>query len=237
MPSNFASFENTHRETVSINFGFSQILNKQLQVSIFSDLVVQEGLLSNPFQRVYFADVENFYIGNPDSIPNYESESNVDVFHLADNNEQLPNYRIKIPLGLRANYYVSDFLVFRNYYRFYIDSWGVLSQTVQIEAPIKIARGKFTLLPNYRYYIQEQANYFAPYDEHLSTSEFYTSDYDLSSFNSRQLGFGFRYTDIFTKLKLLKLGLKSVDLRYAHYMRSDGLRSNIVSTAIKFIVD
>jgi hypothetical protein len=41
---------------------------------------------------------------------------------------------------------------------------------------------------------------FCPYEKHLLTEKYYTSDYDLSKFDS-QYGLGFTYTDIFYSLK------------------------------------
>ena len=125
-------------------------------------------------------------------------------------------------------------LAVRTYYRYYFDDWGVKSNTAKIEIPIKIS-DKFTLYPSYRYYNQTAADYFAPYEAHLSTDEFYTSDFDLSKFNANQYGFGIMYTDIFTKLHLWSLGLKSIDLRYNNYQRSTGLSANIISLGVNFV--
>lgn len=86
----------------------------------------------------------------------------------------------------------------------------------------------------YRYYTQQQSKYFTPYETHLSTEQYCTSDYDLSTFNANQYGFGVNYTDIFTSAKIWKFGLKNIDFRYNHYARSDGLDSNIVSVGFKF---
>ena len=87
----------------------------------------------------------------------------------------------------------------------------------------------------YRYYNQKKSKYFAPYENHISTQEFYTSDYDLSSFNAHQYGIGVGYTDIFTSAKIWKFGIKNIELRYNNYNRNDGLKSNIISFAIKFV--
>ena len=225
------------RNSYSLSLSFSQILSKNAQFSLFFDLVRQEGWLANPMQRVYFADRDNYYVGNAQSIPNYASPSNRDVFQLADDIERLPNTRFKIPIGARFNYYINENFVLRTYYRYYTDDWGINSHTANIELPIKFSQGKFTLYPSYRYYSQTAADYFAPYEENVSTSLFYTSDYDLSKFSSNQYGVGFRYTDIFTKFKILKFGLKSIDLKYSMYDRSDGLSSNIISAGFKFTMD
>lgn len=237
-PLGFEEFANQGRNSYTLSLSFSQIVTKNLQLSLFGDVLYQQGLLSTPYHRVYFADRPNFYIGgNADAISNYTSSTNTEVFQLADDNEQLPNTRWKIPIGMRANYYINASLALRSYYRFYTDNWGVTAHTISLELPIKIAGGKLTFLPTYRYYTQQQADYFAPYETHLSTSEFYTSDFDLSTFDSHQYGLGFRYTDIFTKFKLFNFGLKNVDVRYNSYNRSDGLNANIITAGFKFVLD
>ncbi len=234
--SGFKLIDNKGRNSYSLSFSFSQILNKNAQVSLFFDVVQQKGWLSNPMQRVYFADVANYFIGNASSINNYTSPNNKDVFQLADDIERLPDTRFKMPFGLRFNYYFNEVVTMRTYYRYYFDDWGIKSHTASIELPIKIS-SKFTLYPTYRYYNQTAADYFAPFDENISTNQYYTSDYDLSKFNANQYGFGIGYTDIFTKSHIWKLGLKSIDLKYNNYKRNTGINANIVSAGVKFVMD
>jgi hypothetical protein len=235
-PFNTTLVENKNRNTYSLSLSFSQILSKKAQISIFADLVQQKGWLANPMQRIYFADRDNFYVGKASSISNYTSSANTDVFQLADDIERLPDSRIKIPIGARLNYYINEVVALRTYYRYYYDDWGVVSHTADVEIPLKIT-DKFTLYPSYRYYMQTAADYFAPFEQHLSTEEFYTSDYDLSEFKSNQFGFGITYTDIFTELHLWKLKLKNIDFKYSNYQRNTGLNANIASLGFKFIFD
>lgn len=235
-PFNTDLVTDTKRNTYSLSVSFSQILSKKAQISLFVDLVQQSGWLSNPMQRVYFADRSNYFVGNASSINNYTSATNTDVFQLSDDIERLPDTRTKIPIGARFNYYFNEFLALRTYYRYYQDDWGIVAHTVDFELPIKIS-DKFTLYPSYRYYTQTAADYFAPFDQHLSTETFYTSDYDLSKFNSNQYGFGIGYTDIFTKFHISKFGLKSIDLKYSSYERNTGLKAGIVSAGFKFVLD
>ena len=155
-------------------------------------------------------------------------------FQLADDIERLPNTRFKIPIGMRYNYYINETFSLRTYYRYYFDDWGINSHTASVELPIKIG-DKFTLYPTYRYYQQTQADHFAPYESHLSTQEFYTSDYDMSEFDSNQYGMGIKYSDALHKKNIYGFGIKSVDLRYNNYSRSDGLNSGIISFGIKFV--
>ncbi|WP_111709701.1 DUF3570 domain-containing protein [Lutibacter citreus] len=235
-PLNNTLIEDESRNTYSLSLSFSQIISEKAQFSIFADIIQQDGWLANPMQRVYFSDRDNYYIGNASSISKYTSKENTDVFQLADDIERLPDTRFKIPIGARFNYYINEVVSLRTYYRYYYDDWGISSHTASLEVPIKLSN-KFTIYPSYRYYNQTAADYFAPYEELVSTNEFYTSDYDLSEFNSNQYSLGISYTDIFTKRRIWKLGLKSVDLKYSNYERNTGLSSSIVSLGFKFVMD
>lgn len=217
--STFIGLDQKNRNSYSLGFGFSQILSKNIQGALSLDLVQQQGLLSTPFQRVYFSDLPDRFREN---------------FQLADDIERLPETRFKTAIGGRLNYFINEMFVVRTYYRYYFDDWGINSHTASIEIPIKIT-DKFTLYPSYRFYNQTAADYFYPYNVALSTDEFYTSDYDLSEFSANQYGFGVSYTDIFTKLKLANFGLKSVDLKYDYYKRDSGLHYSLISAGFKFI--
>ena len=218
-PEKFKFHDNKNRNSYALSFSFSQVINKKMQLSLFADVLQQQGLLSTPYQRIYFSDVADSFINE---------------FQLADDIERLPDSRFKLPLGARLNYYINETLVLRTYYRFYTDNWGVQAHTVSFELPIKLT-DRFTVFPMYRYYSQTGSKYFAPYEAHLSTEKYYTSDYDLSTFNANQYGFGINYTDIFTASKIWKFGIKNIDFRFNHYTRSDGLDANIVSFGIKFV--
>ena len=235
LPSAFQTVNAVDRNSFSASLGLSQVLTKKLQVSVFFDVLQQQGLLSSPYHRIYFADKANFYIGQPEYISNYESTSNAGVYKLADDIERLPDSRFKIPVGARLNYYFSDRFILRTYYRFYSDNWDIQSHTASFELPVKVS-DKFTVFPMYRYYTQMASKYFAPYETHLSTEKFYTSDADLATFDANQYGFGVNYTDIFTAGKIWKFGLKNIDFRFNHYKRSDNLNANIATIAFKFVM-
>ncbi|MBT7306332.1 MAG: DUF3570 domain-containing protein [Bacteroidetes bacterium] len=218
----YTPLQTNKRNSYALGFGFSQILSKKAQGSISLDLVQQEGLLSTPFQRVFFKDRDAIIIGNG--------------FQLADDIERLPSSRFKIAIGGRLNYYINEMFVLRSYLRYYQDNWGITSYTASIEAPIKLG-DFFTLYPSYRYYTQTKADYFYKANDALSTDAFYTSDYDLSNFNAGEFGLGVSYTDIFTKVKLLGYGLKSINAKASYYNRSSSLSYFMVSGGIKFVQD
>jgi uncharacterized protein DUF3570 len=177
-----------------------------LQVSVDAELIYQKGYLGLPFHRVYFNDAS---------------------VHV----ENLPSTRLKIPLGLRANYFFGDKLIIRSWYRNYLDDWGINSNAVQLETSIKI-NPFFSITPFYRYYQQSAVKYFARNEEHTTGDEFYTSNYDLSKFNSNFFGAGFRIAP--PKGVFNVQHLNALELRIGHYKRTDGLNSNIVSLSLKF---
>lgn len=217
----FSEFKDKGRNSYSLGFGFSQILHKNVQGSLALDFVQQQGLLSTPFQRVYFSDVADSFIDN---------------FQLADAVERLPDSRFKVAVGGRLNWYLNEIFTVRTFYRYYFDDWGITSHTASIEMPVKIT-DKFTLYPSYRFYNQTAADYFRPYERALSTDDFYTSDYDLSKYSANQIGFGISYTDIFAKAHIWKLGLKSIDLKFYQYDRDTSFSSSIITAGFKFVMD
>ncbi|QCX01679.1 DUF3570 domain-containing protein [Aggregatimonas sangjinii] len=216
---NFTEFDNENRNSYAIGLGFSQILHRKIQGSLALDVVQQQGLLSTPFQRVYFSDIEDAFVEN---------------FQLADDVERLPDSRFKVALGGRLNWYLNERVSARTFYRYYFDDWGIKSHTASIELPVKLS-DTFTIYPSYRFYQQTAADYFYAYETALSTEEFYTSDYDLSEYAANQFGLGASYTDIFTKMHLWKFGLKSIDLKFYRYDRNTRFNSSILTAGFKFV--
>jgi len=107
----FIELDNGGRNSYSVGFGFSQIISKRLQGSLSVDIMVQEGLLSTPFQRVYFSDVADSFIDN---------------FQLADDIERVPDTRFKVAVGGRLYYYLSERVVIRANARYYQDDWELI---------------------------------------------------------------------------------------------------------------
>ena len=197
---------NTSRNSFAATFTLSQIINKRLQFMLLLDIAQQQGYLSLPFNRVYFND------------------TSVAV-------EKLPDSRFKIPVGLRVNYFLGDRFILRGFYRYYQDDWGLKGNTAEIETTVKLTPF-FSVSPFYRYYNQKAVDYFAPYQEHTPSQSFYTSDYDLSAFDSHFAGAGLRFISPGGIAGIKKWNL--LELRYGHYSRTTGLTSNIISLLVKF---
>lgn len=194
------------RNTFAGSLSYSQIVNQNFQLLFQADIVTQQGYLSLPFHRVYF---------NDGSV----------------HQENLPDSRFKIPLAVRASYFLGDNIIIRAYYRYYTDDWKLTSHTADIEVPFKISPF-LSLSPFYRYYTQSAIKYFKAYGEHTGSEEFYTSNYDLSKFNSNFFGLGIRLAPPNGVLGIKHLNM--LEIRYGHYDRSTNLASDIVSINLKY---
>jgi hypothetical protein len=203
---NSGSVDQAPRNSYSASLAFSRVINEKMQFALLLDLVTQNGHLETSYQRVYF--------NNNSAKP-----------------ELLPDKRFKVPVGARFNWFLTNKVMLRTFYRYYYDDWGLTAHTLELELPIKITPF-FSLSPFYRFYSQQAADYFAPYKEHLTTDQFFTSDYDLSKFTSDYLGASFRFVP--SKGVFNVANWNTLELRYGHYKRNDGLNSNMVTLAAKF---
>ncbi len=194
------------RNTLALSLNYSQIVNKNFQIAFLADLITQSGYLSLPFHRVYFTD---------------------ETVH----QENLPDTRLKIPLAVRANYFWGNNVIVRAYYRYYQDDWKLSAQTADIEIPVKIS-SFFSVSPFFRHYSQQGTKYFAGYQKHTGNNEFYTSNFDLSTFNSDFFGAGVKFSP--PKGVFGIANFNTVELRYGHYTRTTEMVADIFTVNIKY---
>jgi len=194
------------RNTYSGSLSYSQVINEKLQVMFLADFVSQRGYLSLPFHRVYLDD---------------------GTVH----QEKLPGNRLKFPIGFRVNYFLGDMFIIRAYYRFYTDDWGLHSHTASIEIPVKLTPF-ISISPFYRFYNQSAAKYFAGYRIHAAASQYHTSNYDLSEFNSNFFGAGIRIAPPKGVFGIQRFSM--AELRYGHYAKNIGMSSDVISLNLKF---
>lgn len=194
------------RKTFTGSVSWSQIINRNLQLLLETELIYQSGYLGLPFHRVYFSD------------------NSVNI-------ERLPANRFKVPIGLRANYFLGDRIVLRSWYRYYFDTWNIRSNTMQLETSFKI-NAFFSITPFYRFYHQSAADYFARYKEHLRSDQYYTSNYDLSNFISHFVGAGLRLSPPGGVFHLDHVN--ALEIRYGHYSKNIDMNANILSLHLKF---
>lgn len=194
------------RNSYNLSLSVAQVINKRLDVLLIAEPAYQEGLLSTPFHRINFAD------------------KRVAI-------ERLPTSRLKLPIGLRANYFLGDNIVFRSFYRYYLDNWGMVAHTANLEVPIKI-NSFFSVSPFYRFNRQSAVRYYKGFGQHTFDEAYYTSDPDIGGFDSHFIGSGVRLSPpegVFGNKHF-----SALELRYGYYARTNTLRANIVTLMLKF---
>lgn len=194
------------RNSFSAAISLAKVINSRLQVAIIAEPSYQEGLLSTPYHRVYFQ-------GGSEGL------------------EKLPGTRMKLPVALRANYFLGDKFIIRSFYRYYQDDWGMKAHTVNLEASIRLSPF-VAISPFYRFHTQNGISYFAPYQQNAVSSEFHTSDYDLSTLQTHFVGAGFKFMPMNGVMNWKHFN--ALEIRLGHYLRSTGLVANSVTLAAKF---
>jgi hypothetical protein len=193
------------RNSYNAGLTISHVVNKNLQLLLMIEPSYQDGFLSTPFHRVYFTEGTHA-------------------------TEKLPSQRFKIPIGMRASYFIGDNIILRGFYRYYMDDWGMKGHTASLEIPIKIT--PFTSIsPFYRFNRQTAVDFFNPYGMANANDQYYTSDYDISGFDSHYIGLGFRKSTPGGVLGIKPLN--AVEFRVAYYKRTTGMNAGIGSLLLK----
>lgn len=196
-------FDIYHRNSYNLNLGLKQDINRKLSVQLDGGIILQKGLISTSFHRIYFIDSDSVKV------------------------ENLPRQRLQIPLGIGLNAFINPVLIIKTYYRYYWDDIGISAHTITLEVPVKL-NYRFSFYPFLRFYQQTASTYFKPYKEHLLSDEYYTSDYDLSAFLSYKIGLGFGFFPD-TRFGKSRWAFNNIVFRYAYYNRTDGLDAHMLS--------
>ena len=203
-----AWFDIYMRYSYVFSFDYQHDINQRMALSVAPGFALQNGLLSTPFHRVFLEEHDKAVV------------------------ENMPRNRSKFYLAVQLNWFVGKRLILKPYYRFYADDFGIIAHTFSLDLPIKISP-QLSLVPFGRIYTQTATKYFNPFLKNSETSEFHTSDYDLSKFNSYKVGLGLSYVP-FAWLGKSNTQFKEFSIRYSYYWRTDGLYAHIISTFFDF---
>ncbi|NMM47655.1 DUF3570 domain-containing protein [Marinigracilibium pacificum] len=204
-----AWFDIYRRHSINFRMGLDQVVNKRVVLGIYPEISYQSGLLSTPFHRVYLTD------------------NSVVV-------ERLPTKRIKEALAIKLNAFLGGKTITKNTIDLYNDNFGITAFAFENETIIKISPF-ISILGNIRLYHQSGSRYFAPYAIHSGEEEFYTSDYDLSKFNTFGAGTGLKLRT--NKVSIDKKKFTTYTFRYYYFHRSTNLRSHSISLIFNTEID
>jgi hypothetical protein len=175
----------------SYRVGVSQILTKSLISSLQLEVITDEGFLNNPYRSYRFV--------NP---------TDDRLFSLAK--EIYPRTRTSNAVAVNAKYYLPYRAAVNAGYRFFTDTWGIGANTFDVgyTHPWK----QWTFDVGYRYYTQNNADFYSDLFERANQQNFLARDKELSTFVSQALSVGATYDFLPNGWRFIKKG--TLNLRY-----------------------
>lgn len=178
-----------HRRTNTASFELTQILTPISNLNLGWVHTDQSGFLATPFNSVLVAGLREY--------------------------ETTPNDRRRDALSIRYKH-AFDHNSVQLGYSYYWDDWGISSSTYDLRYYYRPYEN-IQLEPNYRFYTQSAADFFAiSFDE---TQEFMSSDSDLGGYDGHSTGLQV----YFFNNELLGYERITFDLGLNYYQRSDDL--------------
>lgn len=194
-------FDSPKRNSYNLKGNWSSKINSSNVLGIYPEISYQNGLLSTPFHRVYFKD------------------NSLRV-------ENLPSQRYRAGLGLKLNTAVNSALILKNGINGYADDFGIRSISLENETVIRL-NPFVMIMPGIRFLTQKGSGYFAPYQQHNIAAPYYTSDFDLSSFDTYTISMGLKWNPY--KFIGRNVLFNTMILRYSYIYRSNGMKAQAIS--------
>lgn len=209
------------RKDFAANVGITQILNQGALIQADIGFTRSTGFLENPYKAVIFA------FDDPDEPVD---NSGLKYIAIKGSLEQRPDVRSQWAANLRFTQHLArtDGGLHLNY-RFYRDSWGIRSHTLEASLDQPLGGG-WMITPDVRYYSQTAADFYAPFflfneaypahpggplDRDQIPLKYFSSDERLSAFGAVSGSLALR--------KSLGHGV-ALDLSYEYYLHKGSLK-------------
>ena len=168
----------TFEDTVdrqNYRLGLSQIMTKNLLMTLNIETITEEGYLNNPYRSYRYTDPLN-------------SISYVTA------TEVYPRTRTSDAVAISASYYLPYRAAIKGEYRYYSDDWDIDANTFKIAYTHPIT-DQIIFDIHYRYYEQGSAYFYSDLHKFESADEkdFRARDKELSQFRNKTIGFGLSY--------------------------------------------
>jgi hypothetical protein len=161
------------KRVTNLLFGVSHVMTRRWLVGLDASRTFERGYLTEPYKVI--------------SLVSFRSET--PIGQLTDNR---PSYRSRTSLLASSVYHFEEDILYSTY-RYYQDSWGVRSNTVEARYRHDLADGWY-VEPHARFYHQTAADFFTfGLLADLAPPEFATSDYRLGQLTTTTLGMTFAF--------------------------------------------
>lgn len=175
----YDNFDPTFKNTAdhqNYQVSLSQILTKNLLLSLNYDAVTDEGYLSNPYRHVLVLNDPN----DPSAGANFNTP------------ESYPDTHTSNAVSANFLYYLPYRASLRFGYRFYTDDWDITAHTVDFSYTHPL-RDRWLFDVGFRYYQQTHADFYADLFDRPDQQNFMARDKELSEFKDYSVGIGVSY--------------------------------------------
>jgi hypothetical protein len=173
------NFDPTFKQSAdhqNYHVSLSQVLTKDLLLSLNYDGITDEGYLRNPYRHVLVLNDPN----DPSAGANFSTP------------EKYPNTHTSNAVSANFLYYLPYRASLRMGYRYYTDDWDVSAHTADITYTHPL-RNRWIFDVGFRYYQQTHADFYADLFDRPDQQNFMARDKELSEFKDYSVGFGLTY--------------------------------------------
>lgn len=156
-------------------FSWSQVMTKNLVMNFNYNIITDEGYLNNPYRSVRFL--------NNDEDPSQGYSFQPELY---------PRTRTSHAVAARGRYFLPYRAAFSFEYRRFNDTWEVNAYNLQIGYTHPI-RENWTLDVKYRFYSQDEAEFYSDLFPEINFQNYLARDKELSEFTSDNFGIGLGY--------------------------------------------
>lgn len=201
-----------------LQLGVSQTLDRWTVVDFSIEGTALEGYQASPYRWVAVGGDGTCSGGAPYCLP-----------------ELVPDSRLRSAASVRLRHAVGERGSFGLDYRFYLDSWGIQSHTVE-PAITFLPSDTSSLTFHYRYYAQSEASFYRPrYFDFMDAGGYLTRDRKLSAFYGNEVGFAYDKTwELDDSGRVLEFGLRASlsRLTYLAYVGLDAVNAAEFTTLV-----
>lgn len=201
--------EDTERQSFRVDL--SQILTRNLLVSLTYQGVTDEGFLNNPYRQVRFLD--------PAAARGYSYQAEV-----------YPRTKTSSATALRGMYYLPYRASVKLEGRIYSDSWGVDAWNTEV-AYVHPLGDHLTLEAKYRYYDQTAADFYSDLFPYQDAQNFMARDKELATYTTHTVGGGVAYEFNPGWMSFFKKGEVNLFLDWIHFDYADFRDATVTDVA------
>ncbi|MFL6547222.1 MAG: DUF3570 domain-containing protein [Povalibacter sp.] len=193
---------NEEVERWSYRVGVSQILTRNMILSLGLEVITDEGYLHNPYRSFRYYDPE-------------------DDLHFRLATEIYPHTHTSNAASLNGRYFLPWRAAVFGGYRYFTDTWGINANTYELGYMHPLGSTGWTLEASFRYYTQGNADFYSDIFARVDEQNFMGRDKELSTFMSNGLHLGASFEFAKGGWKFIKKGTLNIFLDRMQYDYDD----------------